>query len=66
MHTYHNGTAKAKSAHMRRRARTFATRLHKIWMQVNTQTLTNLSLASFLWDICKQWISRLDAAQLGV
>ena len=30
-----------ESAHMRRRARTFATRLHKIWMQMNTQTLTN-------------------------
>ena len=55
-----------ESAHMRRRARTFATRLHKIWMQLNTQTLTNLSLASFLWDICKQWIPRLDAAQFGV
>ena len=55
-----------ESAHMRRRARTFATRLHKIWMQMNTQTLTNLSLTSFLWDICKQWISRLDAAQFGV
>ena len=51
-----------ESAHMRRRARTFATRLHKIWMQTNTQTLTNLSLVSFLWDICKQWIPRLDAA----
>ena len=55
-----------ESAHMRRRARTFATRLHKIWMQMNTRTLTNLSLASFLWDICKQWIPRLDAAQFGV
>ena len=31
-----------ESEHMRRRARTFATRLHKIWMQMNTQTLTNL------------------------
>ena len=55
-----------ESAHMRRRARTFATRPHKIWMQMNTQTLTNLSLASFLWDICKQWIPRLNAAQFGV
>ena len=55
-----------ESAHMRRRARTFATRLHKIWMQMNTQTLTNLSLASFLWDICEQLISRLDAAQLEI
>ena len=55
-----------ESAHMRRRVRTFATRLHKIWMQMNTQTLTNLSLASFLRDICKQWIPRLDAAQCGV
>ena len=28
--------------------------------------LTHLSLASFLWDIGKQWKTRSDAAECGV
>ena len=28
--------------------------------------LTHLSLASFLWDICKQYSPRCDAAERGV